>query len=225
MIKYAVLLAAGYGKRLKELTFNLPKALIDVNGTPLMEFSLMQLYRKVEHIHITIGYKKQKILNYLTVNNDKIKFIDTSHHGNCWWVFNSSLKYLNEPVLILACDIITKLDLQFIYSNYVKLGRPSCMMVPVYGVEGIDGDYIREKDGMVVNLSRNSPSPIYGSGIQVINPYIINKHFEEQGEFNHLWNRLIKKNMLYVSNVYPYSWFSINTKEQLNNYLQTSVLN
>ncbi|HBL77529.1 MAG: hypothetical protein A2W90_10240 [Bacteroidetes bacterium GWF2_42_66] len=216
---YAVLMAAGNGQRMKELTVNIPKALVDVKGIPLLSYSLTQLDQKIDSISITVGHKKNELIKFLA-SNQKYQIIDTSYKGNSWWVFNSSLKYINEPVLVLTCDIITFLDIPFIFSNYINIGSPPCMIVPVRPVSGIDGDYIKEKDRMVLSLSRTKRTSIYCSGIQIINPYIINKHIAKHEDFNQIWSVLIDKNMLYVSDLYPHPWFSINTKEQLVKYLE-----
>lgn len=216
LFNYAILLAAGEGQRFKELTIDLPKALIDIDGTPLLLYSLNQIQQKVSHILITVGHQKSKMIRYFS---GKHQIIDTSNKGNSWWIFNSALRYVNEPVLVLACDIIARLDIPFIYSNYVKIGSPPCMMVPVRSVEGIDGDYIEEKDKRVLSLSHTKRTQIYGSGIQVINPFMINENLKEYDDFNQLWLALIRKRMLYISDLYPYTWFSINTKEHLAKYL------
>jgi N-acetyl-alpha-D-muramate 1-phosphate uridylyltransferase len=215
----AIIMAAGRGLRLKELTINLPKALIDCNGIPLVFYSLRQLQQKVNLLFITVGHQKSKLIYYLS-DKKKCRIIDTSNKGNSWWIFHSSLKYLNEPVLVLTCDIITYLDLSFIYLNYVKFGFPPCMIVPVRSVEGIDGDYIKVKDNKATALSRTKYSSIYGSGIQVINPFQINKILSCYDDFGQLWIELLRKELLFVSDLYPHPWFSVNTKEQLVNYLQ-----
>lgn len=219
MFNYVVLLAAGRGQRMDELTIDSPKALIDVDGKPLISYSLIQINQKIKHIFITVGYHKQKMIKYFA-ENKKCQIIDTSHKGNSWWIFNSPLKYVNEPVLVLACDILTTIDIPLIFSNYIRIGSPPCMMVPVQPVSGIDGDYIEENNNKVLSLSSTRYSPIYGSGIQIINPFIINKNCNEHDDFNQLWLELICNEMLYVSSLYSHSWFSINTREQLERYLK-----
>ena len=65
-------------------------------------------------------------------------------------------------------------------------------------------------------LSRKNKSDIYCSGIQIINPYQINKLVNKTKDFNALWNQLIKKNKLYVSDIIPKQWFTIDKIEHLN---------
>ena len=56
----AIILAAGMGKRLKELTNDVTKCMVKVNGVPLIQRMLSILDRKnLEKIIIVVGYKSE----------------------------------------------------------------------------------------------------------------------------------------------------------------------
>ena len=93
---------------------------------------------------------------------------------------------------------------------------PPCFLIPVKPIKKLDGDYIHRKKNIVKKLSRKNKSDIYCSGIQIINPYQINKLVNKTKDFNVLWNKLIKKNKLYVSDIIPKQWFTIDKMEHLN---------
>ena len=57
----AVILAAGEGTRLRPLTKNKPKPLVEINGKPILEYTLAELPRTIEEIVFVVGYKKEKI--------------------------------------------------------------------------------------------------------------------------------------------------------------------
>lgn len=62
----AVILAAGMGKRLKELTNDNTKCMIKVNGITLIERMLRQLEKRhLSRIIIVVGYKGQKLINFI----------------------------------------------------------------------------------------------------------------------------------------------------------------
>ncbi|MDO4556877.1 MAG: NTP transferase domain-containing protein, partial [Lachnospiraceae bacterium] len=62
----AIILAAGMGKRLKELTQNNTKCMIKVNGITLIERMLHQIEKqKVKRIIIVVGYEGQKLIDYI----------------------------------------------------------------------------------------------------------------------------------------------------------------
>ena len=63
----AIILAAGMGKRLKGLTENNTKCMVEVNGVTLAERMLSQLDRKhLSRIVIVTGYEGQKLVDYIS---------------------------------------------------------------------------------------------------------------------------------------------------------------
>lgn len=62
----AVILAAGMGKRLKELTKDNTKCMVKVNGVTLIERMLHQLEKYyLSKIVVVVGYQGQKLINYI----------------------------------------------------------------------------------------------------------------------------------------------------------------
>ena len=62
----AIILAAGMGKRLKELTQNNTKCMVKVNGVTLIDRMLHQIERQhLSRIVIVVGYEGQKLIDYI----------------------------------------------------------------------------------------------------------------------------------------------------------------
>ncbi|MBR1757314.1 MAG: aminotransferase class I/II-fold pyridoxal phosphate-dependent enzyme [Lachnospiraceae bacterium] len=62
----AIILAAGMGKRLKELTQNNTKCMVKVNGVSLIDRMLHQLEKyRFSRIVIVVGYEGEKLINYI----------------------------------------------------------------------------------------------------------------------------------------------------------------
>ena len=71
----AIILAAGMGKRLKELTQNNTKCMVRVNGVTLIERMLKQLDElDLKRIVLVIGYQGKKLKEY--VNSLEIRTSD-----------------------------------------------------------------------------------------------------------------------------------------------------
>jgi len=215
LIKQALIMAAGRGNRMRPLTNNLPKSMAPYNGDTLIGNSLNELHKCIEKVHITVGYKKAMLSEYLMTRGGVDTIINTEGHGNAWWIRHSLMKNVNEPVLILTTDNITKINIDFLSSEYQRLGDPVCMLVPVRPLPGICGDYISHENGKVKVLSRDIQQDTYCSGIQVANPFRIHQYVGENENFNDLWNALLQMDLLYVSDIYPNKWFSIDTLENL----------
>ena len=60
-------------------------------------------------------------------------------------------------------------------------------------------------------------SEMYCTGIQVLNPKKINDKIKPADDFNLLWRRLIKKKQLYVSDIKPKRWFTVDNIENYKN--------
>jgi NDP-sugar pyrophosphorylase family protein len=207
-------MAAGRGVRLKPLTNKVPKAMIKFKQSTLISRGINKLKKKFKNIHISVGYKGPILAKHLIENNVSTIF-NTEGHGNCWWIFNTIIKYLNKPILVLTCDNITNIDFKKIEKDYLKKNSPPCMLIPVNPIKDLDGDYIFHKSNIVHNLSRNKISNIYCSGIQILNPFIINKIIKPCEDFNLLWKNLIKKKKLLVSDQMPKKWFTVDNIKQL----------
>ena len=62
----AIILAAGMGKRLGELTKNNTKCMVEVNGVRLIDRTLNQLSRlELTRVVIVGGYEGQKLIDYI----------------------------------------------------------------------------------------------------------------------------------------------------------------
>lgn len=72
----AILMAAGLGTRMKPITNIIPKPLVKVKNTPLIETIIDSLLkRQIKHIYIVVGYKKEKFY-YLQEKYTNISFIE-----------------------------------------------------------------------------------------------------------------------------------------------------
>jgi len=214
-IHHALIMAAGRGQRMMPLTKDIPKAMAIHDGSTLIAKSIEKLKNSIDNIHITVGYKGSMLAKHV-IEHKISSIFNTDGKGNAWWIFNTLLKHIDEPVLVLTCDNIVELDTTLLIKDYYNKNEPACMVVPVKPVEGLEGDYIFQRNGIITELNRNKKSDIYCSGIQLLNPKKINQLIEEADDFNVVWQRLLKIHQLFCSEIYPKNWFTVDTIEQLN---------
>lgn len=65
----AIVLAGGFGTRLKDVVKNIPKPMADIGGKPFLEILLEYLRQNsIEKVILSVGYKKEFIMNYFKNN-------------------------------------------------------------------------------------------------------------------------------------------------------------
>jgi NDP-sugar pyrophosphorylase family protein len=207
-------MAAGRGHRMMPLTGNIPKAMAPYEGTTLIARGIDGIRKHISYIHITVGYKGAMLAEHV-IHHGVSSVFNTEGKSNSWWIYNTLLRVLDEPIFVLTCDNVTELDFDLLEADYFDRGEPTCMIIPVRPVPGLEGDYIFHEGHVVTDLDRNRESDIYCSGIQIINPYRVNQLTNREGDFYDLWSQLIRQKQLIVSRVYPKRWFAVDTVEKL----------
>lgn len=70
LVLKAVILAGGFGKRLKPITDNRPKPMIEILGKPIIEWQIKLLSKNnIREIIICVGYLKEQIINHIASGN------------------------------------------------------------------------------------------------------------------------------------------------------------
>jgi NDP-sugar pyrophosphorylase family protein len=214
-IKHAMIMAGGRGMRMMPLTDRIPKAMAPYDGSTLIANRIEIIARQIPFIHITVGYKGAMLAKHV-IEHRVSSIFNTDGQDNCWWIFNTLMKHLDAPLFVLTCDNIVDLDYDRLENDYYALNEPSCMVIPVKPVEGLDGDFIFYEDNRITALTREKKSEMYCSGIQILNPKKINTQMEPCDNFYQLWQNLIDMKELFCSNIYPDKWLAVDTIEQLN---------
>lgn len=212
--RHALIMAAGRGQRMMPLTADIPKAMASHDGSTLIANGIEKLHGTIENIHITVGYKGAMLAKHV-IEHRVTSVLNTDGKGNAWWIFNTLLKYVDEPILVLTCDNVVDLDVDQLSQDYEEKKNPACMVVPVKPVKGLEGDYIFHTGGIVTELNRHKPSEIYCSGIQILNPASVNRLVPPTENFYEVWKALILRKELFCSSVYPKTWFTVDTTQQL----------
>jgi NDP-sugar pyrophosphorylase family protein len=112
----AFILAAGYGKRLQPYTDNIPKALVEVQGIPMLEIVIKRLIKYgFSEIIINLHHFGEQIKefvkskNYFGINilfSEEKELLDT---GGA--IKNAAELINNSPVLLHNVDILSDIDL------------------------------------------------------------------------------------------------------------------
>jgi N-acetyl-alpha-D-muramate 1-phosphate uridylyltransferase len=108
-IKRAMVLAAGYGTRLKPLTDRMPKPLVPVAGKPMIEYALDKLRAYgIQEIVINVSHLKEQLTAYLaTVNDLTIRISEEAEPLETGGGLKKALPLLgSDPVFTINSDIL-----------------------------------------------------------------------------------------------------------------------
>lgn len=122
----AMIFAAGLGSRLKQLTQNKPKALVEVNGKPLLEYIINKLKQAgVTDIIINVHHYYQQIIEFVD-NSDFGVNISFSIEKDQLLDTGGGLKKASHffddgnPFFIHNVDVISDINLQEMYDFHLK---------------------------------------------------------------------------------------------------------
>lgn len=122
-----MIFAAGLGTRLKPLTNNRPKALVEVNGKSLLEHNILKLkYSGFDHIVVNVHHFGNQIIEFLKAHDNFGIDIKISDERNLLLDTGGGIKKginlfeNNDPILIHNVDIISTLDLNSLYKAHLE---------------------------------------------------------------------------------------------------------
>lgn len=108
----AIILAAGMGKRLKDLTHDVTKCMIKVNDVTLIERMLEQLDNlNLSRIVIVVGYQAQKLIDFIDTLNVRTPIIYVTNDiydktNNIYSLYLARQYLTQEDTLLLESDLI-----------------------------------------------------------------------------------------------------------------------
>ena len=180
----AIILAAGMGKRLKELTQNNTKCMVKVNGVTLIDRMLHQIEKQhLSKIVIVVGYEGQKLIDYIATLDIKtpIVYIINPIYDKTNNIYSLALAkdwLCKEDTLLFESDLIFE---DAVIDALVKDPRETLALVAKYE-SWMDGTCVKlsEDDDIVAFVpSKNFNFNEINSYYKTVNIYKFSKHFSE----------------------------------------------
>lgn len=113
----AIILAGGYGTRLRPLTYTRPKPLLPVAGRPMVEWVLDRLPTEVTRVIVAVNWKAPALGAYFAARDrkrEKREFIVVKEDeplGTAGAVKNCAQHIRSDAFLVLNADIVSTMDL------------------------------------------------------------------------------------------------------------------
>ena len=182
----AIILAAGIGKRLKELTNDVAKCMVKVNGVTMVERMLFQLDNMgLSRIILVVGYKADKLKSFLDTIQYKTSIIYVENTiydktNNIYSLYLAREYMKQEATILLESDLIFD---DSVLNDLIADSYPSLALV---------AKYESWMDGTVVTLREDNR----------IKEFLNKEHFQ----FSDI------KNYYKTVNIYKFSKYFVETQ-------------
>lgn len=171
-IQQAVILAGGQGIRLRPLTNDKPKPMVEVSGRPFLEHLLAMLKENgIKEVILLLGYMPDKIIDHFGDGKRfglKIKYSVTPVEEETGTRIKKAKDFLHNKFLLLYADNYWSLQLKSMYEFFsAKGGKKSGAVgtVTVYnnkdgfGEYGYQNNMLVADNGLVLKYDRSRKDP------------------------------------------------------------------
>jgi mannose-1-phosphate guanylyltransferase len=209
----ALLLAAGFGTRLKPYTDHLPKCLMPIKGIPLLEIWLDQLLRiGIDRILVNTHYKSEDVIEFLNRPKYKNKITSTYEKellGTAGTLRENYSFFKDTTTLLIHADNLCICDFDD-FIHYHDQSRPSDTLITMMSfqtnIPESCGILELDKNGVVVKFHekvKNPPGNLANAAIYLLEPEVIE------------WISIYKKND-FSNEVIPHYLGKISSWENKN---------
>ena len=204
-IKTALILCAGFGKRLNPLTLKTPKPLININDTTLLQNTINLLEKlDIQNIKINTYYLQDQIVDFVLKNKMKFK-IEIIKDGDKildtgGGIFNLIKSSNEDDFIIFNPDTVWNSNYVEVIKNmidfYYNKNLNNLLMVVNKNKsfdERFKGDFELKENKLLKQEQNNF---IY-TGCQIINKNLFKNIKDISFSILNIWNQQIKKEMLF----------------------------
>lgn len=177
---WVVLMAGGLGTRLRPLTENTPKPLLQVGHKPLLELTIERLVRQdFRRFYVSVNYRAEMIKAHLGDGSRwgaEIYYLDETKRLGTAGALSLIPELPSEPLLVMNADLLTKVDLRQLLAYHREYSAVATMAVRDYEFE-VPYGVVRVDDTDSNSIVSIDEKPVHhffvNAGIYVINPEVI----------------------------------------------------
>ena len=222
--KTAMVMAAGYGKRLRPLTDTVPKPMVKVLGRPMIDVALDRLAAAgVERAVINLHHLGAVIRDHLKTRKDiEIVYSEEAEILETGGGTKKALPLLGaDPFFVVNAKIIWLNGREDALHRLAKAWDPERMdslllLQPTVTAIGYDGpgDFLMDQEGRLKRRPEWEVAPFLYSGVNITHPRLFEASPDGAYSVNILWNRAIEQGRL--SGIrHDGEWYHVSTPQHL----------
>ena len=211
----AMILAAGFGKRLGELTKSKPKPLLEVKGKPLIDYHIEKLISSgFRTIAINTHYLGAQISDHVIHNFGQKVDIHISHEkkllGTGGGIKKAISDFGDEDIVVINSDIYSDLD----YTCFSNFSANTLFVVP--SDQLTSGDFsVKEK-----LISLEGDKNYTWTGFSIIKKETFSKNLNSSFHYWHDCLKPLANNKKLNAEILDINWYdvgNVETLKKLNN--------
>jgi len=176
----AIILAGGFGTRLKPLTYTRAKSLLPILNKPMIAYLIESLPNSVDKVILAVNYKKSQIEEYFIKNDFGKEIIvnDEPEPLGTGGAAKFAEKHISDNFFVLNSDIICSLNLdQMIKFHNKKKALSTISLWPVENVSEFGVADVIE-NGKIIGFvekpnQEDAPSNFINAGAYLLEPEIL----------------------------------------------------
>jgi dTDP-glucose pyrophosphorylase len=183
-----VIMAGGRGERLRPLTDSVPKPMLNIAGKAIIEHNIDRLVNYgVDDFWISVNYLGEQIVNHFQDGSPRNIHIDYIHEDKPLGTIGSVSAVKNfkhEHVLIMNSDILTNLDYEHFYLDFINEQADLSVVSIPYKVS-VPYAVLENKERDITGFSEKPTYTYYSNGgIYLVKKDLLNKYLPDNQFFN-----------------------------------------
>lgn len=180
-LRKALIMAGGFGSRLKEMTKDTPKPMLPLQGRPILEYAIeLCKMHGITDISISVHYLGDKIKEYFgdgSSHNVKITYVEEKEPLGTAGALRLHKDWLNKPFLMCNADELKDIDLFAMLRQHALTGAVATIALTrvddpsQYGV--VEPEGIKIKRFVEKPKIGEAPSNLINAGLYILNPEVI----------------------------------------------------
>ncbi len=221
-VRKAVILAGGKGLKMRPFTDELPKAMIPVNGRPVLEHIIENLRRyDVRDIIVSIGHKGSKIRQHFGAGSRfgvKLTYLDQGRleTGTAQPIWQAKKLIGQNPFIVYYGDVLANLDLDDLIDFHLSTNGLLTMALTSVDKPS-DWGVVRMQGAKVYSYLEKPParrdlSNIINAGVYIFEPQVFDYLVNATRLEKDIFPKLVDQRKLY-GYIFAGQWFDVGNPE------------
>ena len=162
-----LLMAGGFGSRLKPLTNNTPKPMLIVGGKPIIEHNIDRLIKfGIREFFISVKYLKEQIMDYFgdgSAKGIRITYIEEDEPLGTIGALSKINQLENKTLLVMNSDLLTDLNFESFYREFLRSNSKMLVLSIPYNIN-IPYAVLESENNIVKSFTEKPTYTYYSNG-------------------------------------------------------------